>query len=286
MNLRAALNDFSSGWRDDLSPSWRALLAGVSPDPLAVASVLTFDLSQPIYPGRRQSPLPGARPDAHVFRAFDSIEPSQVRCVLIGQDPYPMLSRATGRSFEQGDITTWSKPASSVASSLRVLVRMLIAARTQNDDVLKMSWAAVVALAASPGVSLESPPELFDRLQQTEGVLFLNAGLTLTRYRSGGAPEQTKGHIPFWRPVVGQTLRSLATRNSGQVVFLCLGQFAQKLLTSERVKLEASAAGTWGVRAAEVSLPHPVAPGFLGGANPFRAVNAQLASLGALPIRW
>jgi len=283
MNLRDALGDFSLNWRDDLSPKWRAVLAGVSPDALGVLDTLTFAATEPVYPTRRNVVLAGARADAHVFRAFDGVEPSQVRCVLIGQDPYPALSRATGRSFEQGDLDAWMAKAASVASSLRVLLRMLVAARTGNATVLKMSWSNFVKFTAS--MPLESPRELFDHLQ-SQGVLCLNAGLTITRYKSGGAPEQTKGHIPFWKPVVGQVLRSLATRNSGHVVFLCLGQFAQKLLTSERVKLDATAAGTWGTRALDVAMPHPVAPGFISGANPFLAVNAKLASMGASTIDW
>ncbi len=284
--LRNALSEFTVNWRDDLSPAWRTALAGASPDPSAVGSALTYDDLQPIYPARRGKPLPGARSDAHVFRAFDGITPAKVRCVLVGQDPYPALSRATGRSFEQGDIETWGLPAASVASSLRVLLRMLVAARTDDPAVLRLSWAAFVRHIATPAIAIESPRGLFDRLQQQEGLLFLNAGLTITRYKSGGAPEQTRGHIPFWRPVVGQVLRSIATRPTGQVVFLCLGVPAQKLLASEGVKLAATQAGHWETRAAEVALPHPVAPGFINGPNPFTAVNTKLAALGAEPIAW
>lgn len=283
MNLRDALIDFAVRWRDDLSPTWRSALANVDPNPLGVASTLTFAPTEPIYPSRRHIALLGARADAHVFRAFDGVEPSQIRCVLIGQDPYPALSRATGRSFEQGDIDAWAGKAASVANSLRVLLRMLVAARTGNTAVLKMSWASFVKFAAT--ISLEAPRDLFDRLQ-TQGVLWLNAGLTITRYKSGGAPEQTKGHIPFWRPVVGQVLRSVATRPSGHVVFLCLGQYAQRLLLAERVELEAVAAGAWGTRATVVALPHPVAPGFTGGPNPFLTVNERLVALGSPPIQW
>src|SRR5688572_20031009 len=94
--LRDALNDFATDWRSDLTPAWRTALAGASPDPLAVGGTLTYDDSQPIYPARRSKPLPEARADAHVFRAFDGLAPSKVRCVLIGQDPYPALHRATG----------------------------------------------------------------------------------------------------------------------------------------------------------------------------------------------
>lgn len=283
MNLREALTAFAVDWRDDLSPSWQAVLASVSPNSLGVAGTLTFTSTEPIYPARRNVVLAGARADAHVFRAFDGLPLSQIRCVLIGQDPYPALSRATGRSFEQGDIDAWVSTASAVATSLRVLLRMLVAARTGDSAVLKMSWSSLVKFAST--IQLESPRDLFDHLQ-SQGVLCLNAGLTITRYKSGGAPEQTKGHIPFWKPVVGQVLRSIATRSTGHVVFLCLGQFAQKLLTSERVKSDATAAGTWGTRATDLAMSHPVAPGFISGQNPFLSVNAKLVSLGASAIDW
>jgi uracil-DNA glycosylase len=283
MMLRNALSEFATGWKNDLSPTWRSVLAQVNPDPLSVLSTLTFEPTEPIYPTRRHIVLPGARADAHLFRAFDGVEPAQVRCVLIGQDPYPTLSRATGRSFEQGDLTAWTDKAGAVASSLRVLLRMLVAARTGNTAVLKMRWAKFAQFVST--ISLESPRELFDHLQ-SQGVLCLNAGLTITRYKAGGALEQTKGHIPFWKPVVGQVLRSVATRPTGQVVFLCLGRYARDLLVSERVETNAIAAGTWGKRATRVLLLHPVAPGFLNGPNPFVAVNRKLTSLGSSPISW
>ena len=166
---------------------------------------------------------------------------------------------------------------------MRVLLRMLVAARTGDAAVLKMTWSNFVRFTAT--IQLESPRDLFDHLQ-SQGVLCLNAGLTITRYKSGGAPEQTKGHIPFWKPVVGQVLRSIAIRNTGHVVFLCLGQFAQKLLTSERVRIDATTAGTWGTRAIDLPMSHPVAPGFISGPNPFLAVNGKLASMGAPAIDW
>lgn len=207
MSLRSALAEFALDWRDDLPPRWRTALADVAPDPLAVLETLTFAATEPIYPARRRAALPGARADAHVFRAFDGVAPSRVRCVLLGQDPYPQLSRATGRSFEQGDLGAWSPRAADVAASLRVLLRMLVAARTGDASPLALPWAAFVRHAE--GLPIEPPRALFDHLQ-SQGVLCLNAGLTITRYRAGGAPEQTRGHIPFWRPVVGQVLRTLA----------------------------------------------------------------------------
>jgi uracil-DNA glycosylase len=78
----------------------------------------------------------------------------------------------------------------------------------------------------------------------------------------------------------------MAMRRRGQVVFLCLGALAQKLLVNEGVRLAAAEAGTWDTRAGEVALPHPVAPGFVNGPTPFEAVNAKLRSFGAPPIAW
>lgn len=283
MSLRTALDAFAAGWRDDLSPAWQSALAGASPDPLAVEATLPFTPKLPIYPGRRGKALPDAQPDAHVFRAFDGVEPSQVRCVVIGQDPYPKLSQATGRSFEQGDLGAWPAGASAAATSLRSLVKMLLAARVGDPAVLEMTWANYVKFAAT--VPLEQPRDLFDHLQ-AQGTLWLNAGLTITRFERGGAPEQKRGHLPFWRPVVGQVLRALAVRPAGHVVFLCLGQFAQKLLVAERVAQVADAAGTWEKRASAIALLHPATPGFMRGPNPFVEVNRRLATFSAAPIAW
>ena len=44
--------------------------------------------------------LLGTDREAHVFRAFDELEPDRVKAVVIGQDPYPHVTRATGRAFE------------------------------------------------------------------------------------------------------------------------------------------------------------------------------------------
>jgi uracil-DNA glycosylase len=71
-----------------------------------------------------------------------------------------------------------------------------------------------------------------------------------------------------------------------RVVFLCPGQYAQKLLVRERIASDSTAAGTWEIRASQVFLPYPVAAGFIRGSIPFLAVNDKLVSMGAAPIDW
>lgn len=285
MLLRDALVLFSTDWRQDLPSTWRTVLSSVEPAGADVGSSLTFG-PEPVFPARRASPLPDARADAHVFRAFDGLAPAKVRCVLVGQDPYPRIGRATGRSFEQGDLETWPAASNKVALSLRCLVQKLAQSRTGKAAyVAQDGWSKVMADALSGALPLESPQALFDRWQQ-KGVLCLNAGLTLTRYLQGGAPEQVFGHIPFWAPVIGGVLRHLAARRDGPVVYLLLGEYAQKLAQRMGVRQAAEAAGRWGVKVDEVRLLHPAATGFLAGPNPFDEVNAKLVAMGESAINW
>ena len=45
---------------------------------------------------------------------------------------------------------------------------------------------------------------------RAQGAIFLNAGLTITKFKPGGSPEQKYGHIPLWQPFVAHLLKSLA----------------------------------------------------------------------------
>jgi uracil-DNA glycosylase len=285
MLLRAALTEFLTNWRADLSSAWGTVLADVDPAFADVRADLTFSAEQPIYPSRPASPLPGARPDAHVFRAFDATKPEDIRCVLVGQDPYPQISRATGRSFEQGDLAGWDQ--SGVANSLKRLLQMLANERTASTRFTAPNgWNALRSAIASGELDFGTPRELFDRLQEQEGLLFLNASLTITRYMQGGAPEQLFGHIPLWSPIIGKVLSTLAQRTTGHVVFLLLGSPAQRVADKVRIREIAEQTGVWGTRVDEVRLSHPASNNFLTGPNPFHEVNARLAHMGAAPIWW
>ena len=114
-NLRDTMRSKLQGWPEDLSPSWRTFFAGADPDFDAIAAALTFDPAEPVIPSRKGVPLPGAPAGAHIFRAFDGVTPKAARVVIVGQDPYPRVSRATGRAFEDGALTSWT---ASVAVSL------------------------------------------------------------------------------------------------------------------------------------------------------------------------
>ena len=277
--LRDELVKFSHGWRDDLCHEWRAALADVEPSAASVSSTLSFSPRELIFPARRAEPLVTAREDAHVFRALDGLTPPKVRCVLLGQDPYPLAARATGRSFEQGESSDWASLKCS--ASLAGLVRHLAEHRTNNPSF--RGAGGLRRAVASAEVKLEEPRQLFDRWQHA-GVLCLNTGLTLTRYRKGGAPEQINGHIPFWTPVVQGILHHLARREESKLVVLLMGKAARLAADASEFRKTAEANGRWLKCVAGVRVNHPsyTSP----GPNPFTEVNKALAKMDAPPINW
>ncbi len=285
VTLRPYLEDYLGAWRGDLDPDWQTLFDGVEPDFGAILPHLVYDPDYPVIPPLRSRPLPGAPAGAHIFRAFDGVGPDAVRVVLIGQDPYPRISRATGRAFEDGALADWQ---GQVAVSLQRLMQSAVSLRYGRPELARMpgDWAAVRAAAAAGEIALEPLSGYFDRLQAS-GVLFVNAGWTLTRFVSGGGEEQ-KCHIAMWRPLMRRLLQGLAERPGQPTVFLLLGGFAKKLFQESGVEAQAEAGG-YADRIRIVTHPHPntVGPtGYLAQGNPLERVNVALAGLGAAAVAW
>jgi uracil-DNA glycosylase len=282
--LRDALRVFLKNWRDDLSPAWQQVMGDVSPafddvqDDLLLRS---SSADEKIYPGRKSHPLPGAPAGAEVFRALARVAPADVKAVVIGQDPYTRIAQATGRAFEQGDLLSWTTPGVKLAPSLKRLLQVTAFQRTGAATYLAAGgWPKVAERLSAGTLAIEPPRALFDHWE-AQGVIFLNAGLTISRYVQGGGPEQKFGHIPLWRPIIHQILQALVNRPQGSVVFLTWGTFAKNVLKSAQVDRLPG----WS-RAAAAATDHPAVPGFLRSPTPFLAANDALVRLGGQPIDW
>jgi uracil-DNA glycosylase len=285
-NLRAALEQRYATWKDDLSPAWRAFFAGADVDPARVppglALVPPYDV---IFPGRKGSPPAGARPDAHVARAFDGLTPAEVRVVVIGQDPYPHVEQATGRSFEQADV---NGAFAKITPSLRRILQAVALARTGDRryvDGGAKAWQHLLSARAAGTLDLPPPLPLWDRWQGA-GVMFVNAATTFNKFQG----DYQRAHLAFWAPVVGQLVSGLARRPGPGTVFVAWGGFAQGVLTSAKVEQAARDAGRWGTHVAIVSGPHPNATGagppFLAGRDPLSQVNDALTQINEAAIAW
>lgn len=276
-SLRDALTQFLDGWRDDLSPAWQHLLGDAAPALSAVPTTLQYDPeAAPIRPSRGVRHR-FERDDAHTFLALRAVEPHAVRVVIVGQDPYPTLGSATGRSFDDGRLRTWDEPGRAPAMSLKRIVQVLAVARTGDPTwAAPDGWKRLVAAARAGDVDLPAPRVLFDHLAG-QGVLCLNAALTITAFD----PPVQRAHTALWHPVVARVLRGLA--ESGQpLVFVLWGAAARAVFDGADVPV--------GGRVSVVAGPHPMARGvplpFLVADNPFVAANLALRSAGAQPVAW
>ena len=285
-----------NGWQGDLTAAWRTALDGVDLAYGDVADDLIHESWEPIFPSLKSQRILGEPDGAATLQAFAGMTPNQVRVVIIGQDPYPKVSQATGRAFEQGDVDDWAEDGHRVTKSMRRILQALADQRRggpKRYSVRDSGWDLLQGDLQSFDTEIEGRRELFNNWA-SQGVLLINAGLTISRFGATNSRYQFEGHIPLWAPVVGQVMRFLSTRQSGQVVFVLWGGKARTTFNNSAAEHDAQAAGTWGSRAAKVERSHPAAPAsgsserppFFSDGNPFSQINDALISLGADAIDW
>ena len=284
VRLRDALREALTGWESDLSPDWRSVIDGVELGFDAVDEALELHPWEPIFPSRRHFELPGEPDGAHIFRAFDGLQPESVRCVVVGQDPYPNLAFSTGRAFESGEHRHWRELNNMRSHSMRCLIQSLYAFRSRRaDHVQKLEdWPSTLAAIDAPGNGFPAPADLA-QTWVNQGVLLLNASLTLSRFDVDGDPHQTSGHLPLWRPLIERILRYFCDPARQSVVFVLFGDAAQRAATASGIVGGGSMFGHSSI----VASPHPaVGNDFLRSSNPFELCNDKLLAMDAEPISW
>jgi uracil-DNA glycosylase len=285
MPLRDALRETLEGWQSDLEPAWQPVAQGVALGFDAVDPSLMLEPWEPIFPARRGKKFPGAPPGAHMLRAFDGIEPDAVRCVILGQDPYPSPDFATGRAFEAGNVARWRELEKMFSHSVRTFMQQVCAARTGRPElgVDVTGWSRMVDEIEAGQIVLEPPDALIDPWVR-QGVLPLNSSCTLSRFAVAGDPHQVRGHLPVWRPWLLRVLRLLAERDDRPTVFIGFGRVAMDALGEAGI---VDAAARRGSRIALIARDHPAAGNaVLALPNPFLLCNEMLRERSAPPIRW
>ena len=281
MRLREAMAETFAGWEGDLPDAWRDALGAVGDDFGRIDADLELEPWEPIFPVRRGKTFPGQPRDAHALAAFDGIAPDGVRCMVLGQDPYPEPGFATGRAFEAGNLAAWGELDKMFSKSIRAYMQLIAAARLGDESLASDfgRWPDVRHLLCDPTGSFEAPSLIADRWVG-EGVLLLNASLTLSRFRVDIDPHQSRGHLSFWRPLMLRVVETLVARGK-PVVFLGFGAAAADIFSEAGV-----AEGRTG-HVAYVQREHPAfADKVLGRENPFLLCNSHLEAMGDRPIAW
>lgn len=279
--LRTALQETLANWPDDLPDAWRAALGDVTLDFEGVDAALELQAWEPIFPVRKGRQLAGSPKGAHMLKAFDSVPPTQVRCVVLGQDPYPSIDIATGRAFEVGNVAEWRELDKMFTRSIRAWVQMLAEART-GDAAYGGSfanWPRTLQAIESGALPFETPATLSDRWIDS-GVLLLNTSFTLSRFQVGIDPHQSRGHLVVWKPLIQAVLSYLRKRGE-PVVFMAFGVSAVEAFQAAGIAQDRHG------NVACILREHPAyAEAVLGLPNPFVLCNAHLAEMACDPISW
>jgi uracil-DNA glycosylase len=305
--LREELGD----WREHLPPVWRLHFGGMELDFDEVDSELSLTADSRIWPQARNKDA-GGPANASVFRAFMTLAPEDVRVVIFGNDPYTRIEQATGRSFEQGDLSDWKQDLRVVRRVSPSLKSILCAAaatapgaqayhlvdrravvdykpKTTVEDALGPDpvWFCHTELEhalLSGDVRLPSPTRVFDYWTK-QGVLWLNRTLTYTKWDDIEKLGHRRSHQRMWKPFTDRTIEVLVgLAMQRPIVFVFWGGEARELRVQVREVAQAKGASQQAVR--ETVAGHPQwPPGYFQEGNPLAAINEAIGSAGA-PIRW
>lgn len=168
-------------WRDQVADDWAPVLEPHAP---TLASLGAF-LREEIAAGRGYLPASG-----HILRAFER-PMSDVRVLIVGQDPYPTPGDAVGLSFSVGADRKVPRSLANIAKELSVDTGETLA----NGDLTP--WA-------------------------DQGVMLLNRVLTV----QPGEPASHRGR--GWEDITAAAIDALAGRG-GPLVAVLWGRPAQEL---------------------------------------------------------
>ena len=294
--LRGEMERYLCGWQDDLSAAWREGLDDAAPDLDAIPEDhpdASLDQNAQIVPCRRDWHGP--------LYALDGIDPSDVSVVVLGNDPYPDPLRATGRSFEQGDLDSWIESLSEPGRVTPSLLNLLCAAAALLPNAVDLGFADPNLCGRreklrdflNGAVALPPPRSMFEILTG-QGVLWLNRTLTISAFKTSrrrwgsywrDCKKQRKWHRDLWEPITTAMLSCVvAEARTRPIVFALFGEEAQGLRTwieGERCRLDVPEAN---VRFVESG--HPSHRTFFCTGNPLGRINDELVSCGREPIDW
>ncbi|MCY4100668.1 MAG: hypothetical protein OXF46_07080 [Rhodobacteraceae bacterium] len=277
--LKSALQETLEGWQEDINPQWRIITDSVKLGFEDVSADLMIEPWEPIFPSRKGRSFPGEPEGAHIFRAFDGICPEDVRCVLLGQDPYPCPAFSTGRAFEAGNTKNWCELDKMFSKSVRAFLLQIAATRFNRSELASdfKKWPQLLNEIETGKVDFGTPSSIADRWVKS-GVLLLNSSLTLSRFRVNVDPHQSHGHFLLWRPLMIAVLQYLASTNHS-ITIITLGNSAESITKQANLREKN------GIQV--IKRPHPAFFNeFLACENPFMICNIHMQKSGVSPIDW
>ncbi len=149
----------------------------------------------------------------NIFRAFQT-DLNNCKVVILGQDPYPQPTVATGRAFEVGNITNWMalRTAQHSNASLRNILKLLHKNRQNHQSIQSIN----VVMNDPIFMNLILPPNQIFNNWERQGVLLLNTALTCPQ----GNTSQSNAHAKNWKNFTEEAIKFIDTNINGVSWFL------------------------------------------------------------------
>lgn len=178
----------------------------------------------------RVSPLP-----KNIFKVFANTDASELKVVIIGTDPLKDNEIATGRAFEV-EFETW-REATRIPSIRAFLNTMYY---VHSGIVAELDSCKDALHQIENGFWHISPPNIFFKELETQGVLMLNRSLTIT---DGNQLEREKQKVN-WKGLILQLVNRLCSFNEN-IKWVLWGDLAKELkktikdsLPDEKIDIE------------------------------------------------
>lgn len=201
---------------------------------------------------------------SNIFRAFDLTLPSQLKVIMIGQDPYPQLQTRSSRSSGLSSQSEMSRGGEPRAQGLAFSV-------SRQDTIPHSLRVMFEELERThPQFTWPSHGNLEKWAQQ--GILLLNYSLTVS-------PGEAGSHGDLWRQFLITLIGYLnqlsdSCYTNRKLIYVLLGGKAQSL------------ARYISPQSIIIRVAHPAArEGFIGS-NVFDEIDQALIQQGQLPIDW
>lgn len=263
MSLNSRIAAELLGWKSRLPKKWRLHVANVELDFDDIDPKATLQSNERIWP---QETNDGRPTGAHLFKAFRDVASEEVRVVVFGNDPYTHLEQATGRSFEQGNLSNWKRdildPNVRFSPSLKTILaaaletsksakhfplvdKRVVFDPSQFKYIPKSKWGkwnygrspewvahlALEIVLANGLVKLPSPKQIFGYWAK-QGVLWANRTLTFTKWETDvSKPGHRRSHQKLWAPFTDRVIETLVSNASKQrpIVFALWGSEAKEI---------------------------------------------------------
>ncbi|MFA9424038.1 MAG: uracil-DNA glycosylase [Sedimentibacter sp.] len=135
---------------------------------------------------------------------FMNCDLNQIKVVILGQDPYPEKGRATGRSFEVGDLESWNQKFRQV--SLKNIIRLIHKSYNEINEYNEIKKFSDIQQEITEGAFKLFPPNEIFASWERQGVLLLNTYFTVE-------PGITGSHIFIWESFSINLLQFISHEN-------------------------------------------------------------------------